>query len=65
MENFNDDLEKRLKDSEFAAYHANAQAESAKELLRQGIITELNESSDSNTTTIEIYEDTNELDRRK
>jgi len=47
---FIDDLEDRLKDPEFAAYFANAQKESEKELLGAGIITELNETGYSNKT---------------
>ena len=50
MRTFNDDLAENLKDPEFAAHFANAQAESAKELLRHGITTELNETSGSNIT---------------
>ena len=33
MQDFNDDLDERLKDPEFAAHLANAQAKSARELL--------------------------------
>ena len=50
---FNDDLKRKLEDPEFAAHFANAQAESAKELLRCGVITELNETSGSNITVEE------------
>lgn len=50
MRDFNDDLEERLKDPEFAAYYYEAVAESKKELLEAGIITELNETSGSNLT---------------
>ncbi|KKK57087.1 hypothetical protein LCGC14_3058060, partial [marine sediment metagenome] len=41
---FNEDLEEELKDPEFAAYYANAEAESKRELLRCGVITELDET---------------------
>lgn len=54
--NFNDDLKKALQDPEFAAYFANAQAESARELLRCGIITELDITSQSNKTRRTKYE---------
>ena len=50
MRTFNEDLEEDLKDPECAAYYANAQAESARELLRCGVITELDETSGSNKT---------------
>ncbi len=50
MRDFNTDLREGLKDPESAAYFANAQAESGKELLRCGIISELNETSLSNKT---------------
>ena len=50
MKNFNDDLREELKDHEFVAHFANAQAESARELLRCGIVSELNETSGSNLT---------------
>lgn len=53
MRNFEDDLREELKDPESAAYFANAQAESARELLRCGIITELNETSNSSITVNE------------
>ena len=48
MRDFNEDLREDLKDPECAAYFANAQAESARELLECGLITELNETSGSN-----------------
>lgn len=38
MRTFEGDLRKDLEDPEFAAYFANAQAESARELLRAGVI---------------------------
>ncbi|KKL18704.1 hypothetical protein LCGC14_2472850 [marine sediment metagenome] len=50
MRTFNEDLEEDLKDPECAAYYANAQAESKRELLRCGAITELDETSGSNKT---------------
>ena len=50
MGTFDEDLKKELEDPEFAAYFANAQVESVKELLRCGVITELNETSGSNIT---------------
>ena len=50
MRTFNEDLEEDLKDPECAAYYANAQAESNRELLRCGVITELDETSGSNKT---------------
>jgi len=46
-------LQNYERDSEYAAYFANAQVESAKELLRCGIITELDETGDSNITEVE------------
>ena len=50
MRRWEDDLREELEDPESAAYFANAQAESAKELLKCGVITELNETSLSNIT---------------
>ncbi|KKK72895.1 hypothetical protein LCGC14_2899310 [marine sediment metagenome] len=50
MRNFDDDLVEELKNPESAAYFANAQAESARELLECGVITELNETSLNNKT---------------
>ena len=47
---FNEDLERVLKDPESAAYFYNAQSESAKELLKCGVITKLSSSSLSNKT---------------
>ena len=55
MSNFDDDLREDLKDPECAAYFANAQVESARELLRCGVITELNETSNSNETLNDSY----------
>ena len=55
--NFNDDLKRELQNPESTAYFANAQAESAKELLRCGVITELDSTSLSNKTYKEKYED--------
>ena len=57
MVGFNEDLEEELKDPEFAAYYANAQAESKRELLRCGVITELDETSGSNKTSYEERDD--------
>lgn len=45
MRTFEDDLRKDLEDPEFAAYFANAQAESARELFEFGVVTELTETS--------------------
>jgi len=39
--NFNRDLQHNLEDPEFAAYFAEAQIESAQELLKAGIINQL------------------------
>ncbi len=50
MVDFNEDLIEDLKDPECAAYYANAQAESKRELLRCGVITEMDETSGSNKT---------------
>ena len=57
--NFKDDLKKDLQDPESAAYFANAQAESAKELLKCGVIAELDSTSLSNKTYKDKYEDKN------
>ena len=46
------DLKRDLGDPEFAAYFANAQVESARELFECGVTTELNETSGSNITEI-------------
>ena len=54
--NFKDDLKK---DPELAAYFANAQAESALELLKCGVITELDSTGLSNKTYKDKYEDKN------
>ena len=54
---FKDDLKKDLQDPESAAYFANAQAESAEELLRCGVITELDSTGLSNKTYKDKYED--------
>ena len=56
MRTFDDDLEEDLKDPECAAYFANAQAESKKELLRCGVITELDETSNANEILHEDWE---------
>jgi len=50
MRNFNDDLNESLKDQEFVAYFANAQTESAKELLKCGVLKSLSTTSLSNKT---------------
>ena len=47
---FEGDLRKELKDPESAAYFANAQAESAKELLKCGVTKSLTVTSGSNRT---------------
>ena len=47
---FEDDLRKELEDPEFAAYFANALAESAKELLDCGATNSLTTTSGSNKT---------------
>ena len=44
------DLVEELKEPESAAYFANAQADSAKELLRCGVIKELDSTSLNNKT---------------
>lgn len=44
------DLNIRLEDPEFAAHFANAQAESAKELLKRGVITSLDITTQLNKT---------------
>jgi len=49
---FREDLARKLRDPEFATYFYNAQVESAKELLRCGIITALDETGDSNITEV-------------
>lgn len=54
--NFNDDLKKHLRDPEFAAHFANAQAESQGELLRSGVIKQANITSQSNKTRRTKYE---------
>jgi len=56
MTNFNDNLRERLEDPEFAAHFANAQVESAKELLKASIIQSLTIGSMS-TKAIRIEED--------
>lgn len=53
--NFNDDLEKELQNPESAAYFYGAQAESAKELLKCGVIKELDSTSLSNKTKHHIW----------
>ena len=45
-----EDLARDLEDPENAAYFAEATAESARELLRCGVTSQLTESSDSNKT---------------
>ncbi len=50
MKTFEDDLKESLKDPESAAYFANAQTESAKELLECGVWKVANETSGSNIT---------------
>ncbi len=50
IRDFNTDLANSLRDPECAAYFANAQAESARELLECGVITELDETSSSSKT---------------
>ena len=45
MRTFEDDLQEELKNPEFAAYFAEAQIESAQELLRCGVISSLTVSS--------------------
>ena len=47
---FEEHLGKQLKDPEFAAYYLEAQAESAQELLKAGIITALDVGSSSSVT---------------
>lgn len=57
--NFKDDLKRNSQDPEFVAYFANAQAESSKELLKCGVITELDSTSQSNKTYKDKYEEEN------
>jgi len=52
---FNTDLQKELLDPEFAVHFANAQAESAQELLKAGVINKLDATSLSNKTTKSYY----------
>ena len=47
-ETFDDKLKENLKDPEFVAHFANAQVETARELLKCGIITSLDSTSLSN-----------------
>lgn len=47
---FNKDLQHNLEDPEFAAYFLEAQIESAQELLRAGIISQLTIGSQMSTT---------------
>ena len=55
MRTWEGDLREQLKEPENAAYFANAQAESAKELLRCGIYKSLNSTSLSNKTKRSAY----------
>lgn len=55
-EDFTQDLQERLRSPEFAVYFVEAQVESARELLRCGIITSLDETGNSNKTKVSDYE---------
>lgn len=57
MRTFDDDLREDLKDPESAAYFANAQAESARELFKCGVTKELTETSNSNKSIITEWEE--------